>query len=119
MKIDRQKANAAIDEFLKELRDPNKMPTQVSSRTYVEFLLERHGIIADVRKLKFGESHVIWYACLILTGRVREVSRAETKANLTKAPGLTTENTIRRIRKGNLRTTIASPMLETILKENQ
>ncbi len=107
-------ASAAIDEYLRELNRPDKIPTQISNRVWIEFLLERHGILADVRKLSFGQSHAAWYACLLKTGRVRQVSRAE--SSVFRRPGSrTTESTIRRLTKGDLRSSVTGAVLSDLL----
>jgi hypothetical protein len=116
MKIDLAKANALIDEYIAELTNVDRIAHV--GRSWLEFAFERHGLIADQRKLPVFDSHPLWYACLILTRRVREVSRLETK-HMSTAPGRTTENTIRRLRKGNLRHTVTAPRLEAILEQNR
>ena len=51
MKIDKEKANRAIDAYLAELRDPNKMCSQVMSLYHIKFILEEHGVIPNARDL--------------------------------------------------------------------
>jgi hypothetical protein len=55
LKISLQAANAAIDEYLREIQKPERNPFQVSSRTRTEALLEIHGIIASTPWLKLWE----------------------------------------------------------------
>lgn len=112
--FDLTNAKALVDDYIQTLSDPEKIPARCN-RTWVEFALERHGIIPDVRGLAFMESHSLWYACLIVTGAVRKVSRLESKI-LHPLPGQTTENTIRRIRNGTLRGGIVDRCLSEILE---
>lgn len=88
------KANDAIDRYLSDLKNEDNLPTKFN-RTYHEINMARCGVVADFRGWSFGESHAVWYACLVLTGRVREVSRLETKHGL-GLHGFTTERVIRR-----------------------
>jgi hypothetical protein len=116
--IDFSKAGLVVDEYVKAMTnpDPRAMPKQISSRSWIEFCLERNGVIKDVRALKLGQSHALWYACLILTKRVREVSRLE-KRLLFIRPGGTTENTIKRLLDGDLRSNIGSQLLKDFLAQ--
>jgi hypothetical protein len=118
MKIDLAKANAAIDEYLRVLTDSRSIGPQIAGRTWIMALLERHGIIESARKVHVLDQHALWYACLILTKRVREVSRTENKILRVRRGGKTTETTIRRLRSGNLRDTVVAPRLDRILAEN-
>jgi hypothetical protein len=95
-KYDLSKASAVIDEYLRELADPNKIPGRIG-RTWIEFCMQRNGMIPDVRNLGFGEAHALWYAALIVTKRLREVSRAE-RAAMPNQP-FKTETTVRRMMK--------------------
>lgn len=94
---DLSKANAAIDEYAAAVRDTSQLPGK-HGRTWLEFLLQRNGVIADVRGLAFGETFAIWLACLITTKRVREISRLE-KENRHAYGNRTTEALVRRMHK--------------------
>jgi hypothetical protein len=89
---DMSRANAVIDEYLGALADSSKIPGRIG-RTWLEFCMERNKMIPDVRKLGFGESHALWYAALVRTKRLREVSRAE-RAAMPNSP-TKTETTVR------------------------
>ena len=115
LNIDISKADSAVTEYVNELSKDTNIPTRIACRTWIEFLLERHGVIADVRALRFGQAHAIWYACLILTKRVREVSRLEKQCRLNTF-GRTTEGTIRRLLNGNLRQSISAVMLREMVE---
>jgi hypothetical protein len=119
MKIDLEKANAAIDEYLRVLTDPHSIGPQISGRTWIMACLERNGVIESVRKVHVLEHHAVCYACLILTKRVREVSRAEKQIMPVQSKRGTTERTIRSLRNGKLRDTVCAPRLEAILTENR
>jgi hypothetical protein len=118
MKISIQSANAAIDEYLLALQSPRNLPTQIRNRIWILSLMIRHGIVYDIQNLHLNEIFAIWYAILVLAKRVREVSRIECQV-LRSAPGSSTENTIQRLRTGDLRSTVVAPVLEKLLMENQ
>jgi hypothetical protein len=77
MKIDNTKANAAIDDYIAELRAPNAFPRQISSLYHVKILLEKHGVIESWCKLDWLDHCVLFMACIVACKRVREVSRVE------------------------------------------
>lgn len=108
-------ARAAIEEYLTELARTDRIPTQISNRVWIEFLLERHGIIPDVRKLRFGQSHAAWYACLLKAGSVRRVSRAESAVGLVRPGARSTESTIRRLTKGHQTSTVTGVELNAMM----
>ncbi len=112
--IDPAKAQSLIDEYLSEINRGTRLGCL--GRTWMEFALQRHGLIEDVRRLKFMESHTLWYACLIITGNVRRVSRAE-KINTVGARK--TEWTIRQLRTGRMQQTLAAQILRQILENNR
>ncbi len=113
--IDFSKAPQVVAEYERELSREDVIPTKIGCRSWVEFCLERNGVIHDVRALRFSESHAIWYACLIKTGAVRRISRMEKRLRL-NVWGRSTEGTIRRMLKGNLRDTIAAVYLRGFLE---
>lgn len=92
---DLSRANALIDAYLVAIRDTAQIAGK-HGRTWLEFMMKEHGVIPDVRNLAFGEAQAIWFAALIKTQRVNEVSRAEV-ANNHASHGRTTARTIRRI----------------------
>lgn len=102
MKIDLEKANAAIDEYLANLRDPNVSSRRVASLYWVKICLERHGVIADFRKLDLTDHCVLFIACVIACKRVREVSRTEVEHRAVNK-GRSLEGTIRKWRKAQSR----------------
>jgi len=93
-KYDLSKAPAVVDEYVAAIQDKSQAPGK-HGRTWLEFVMQRNGLIPDVRQLGFMESHALWYACLVTTKRVREVSRLEIE-NKHARKGRTTERTIRR-----------------------
>jgi hypothetical protein len=98
MQIDLTKANAAIDEYIAELCAPlRSSPRQVSSLYYVKTLLEKHGVVPDWRKLDFLDHCVLWTACIVACGRIREVSRIE-KEHHAVPNGKSLEGTLRKWR---------------------
>jgi hypothetical protein len=82
--------------------------------------MQDYGLIPDVRQIGFGEPHALCYACLVLTGRVRETSRLEKLTRHVAANGRTTERTIRRCL-GNKpkpkRDSLTAQILRQILEE--
>jgi hypothetical protein len=99
-KYDLAKANAVIDEYLRELANPAKLPGRIG-RTWIEFCMERNGMIPHVHGLDFGEAHALWYASLIITKRLCEVARAERAAMPNHQ--FKTEATVRRMMKPSTR----------------
>lgn len=114
IKYDLSKANAVIDEYVKAIQGPG---VRRFNRVWLEFCMERNGLIPNVRHLHFGESHALWYACLVHTGRVREVSRLEVKTNCCR-PGVTTDKTIKKClsaKWSTTRDTLSARLLREIL----
>lgn len=97
MKIDKEKANAAIDDYIAELRKPNKNPRQTSSTYGTKILLEKHGVISDWRKLDFLDHCVLFTACIVACKRLREVGRVEKEQHAVRA-GRSMEGTLRKWR---------------------
>ncbi len=97
-KFDLTNAQAVVDEYCTSLADPTQIPGRIG-RTWIETRLEKHGVIPDMRGLGFMESHAIWYACLIVTGSVRRVSKLERTLlpGRTTHRGVSTESTIRKM----------------------
>jgi len=93
-KYDMTKANAVVDEYIAAISDTNQT-TGRHGRTWMEFVMQRNGLIPDVRGLALGESHALWYACLLTTKRLREVSRQEIAMRHARKDR-TTEMTVRR-----------------------
>ena len=79
MKIDPQKANAAIDEYLAALQDHHRFPRQIRSNRWMKSCLERHGVIPSARELDFLDHCVLFLACIVICRRVKEVSEVEKK----------------------------------------
>jgi hypothetical protein len=92
-KYDLANAAALVAEYEAHIANPDRKVGQ-TGRVWLEFFLEKHGIIPSARGLHLGESHALWYAILVITKSVRRVSRLEVKHN-TARPGRTTERTIR------------------------
>lgn len=116
-RYDLSKAAAVVNEYAAALADPNQLTGRLN-RTWIEARLERHGVIPDVRGLSFGESHALWYACLVTTGRVQEISRLE-KACGIRTP-TTTQTAIRRClspKYSPTRDTVSARLLREILTE--
>jgi|SRR6516225_8427407 hypothetical protein len=118
MKISLQAASAAIDEYLIALQSPTNDPTHIRNRIWIFSLMMRHGIVYDIQNVHLKDIFAIWYAMLVLARRVREVSGIERRV-LRSPPERSTENTIRRLRTGDLRPTVVAPVLENLLRENQ
>ncbi|HET9374281.1 MAG TPA: hypothetical protein VFO40_04875 [Chthoniobacterales bacterium] len=97
MKIDKQKANAAIDDYLAAIRDPNNMPYREASTYVADARLERFGVIANTRTMDFADHCVLWSACIAICKRVREVSRIEKEQRAVRA-GKSLEKTIRHLK---------------------
>lgn len=93
-KYDLTKANAVVEEYLAAISDTSQR-TGTHGRTWLEFVMQRNGLIPDVRSLALGESHALWYACLLTTKRLREVSRKEIAMRHARSDR-TTEMTVRR-----------------------
>lgn len=117
-KFDLTNAQALVTEYVAALNDPSRMPVRTAARSFLEPLMEKHGVIPSVRGLGFMEAHTIWYACLIVTGNVRRVSRLEKTLRAGGWAGRnTTETTIRRLltRTGVGGTGLAHDLLMQIL----
>lgn len=116
---DLTKANAVINEYVAAVSDKNQVPSK-HNRTWLEFCMQRNGLIPDVRQLAFMESHALWYACLVITGRVREVSRIEAKNNHKAVR--TTEATITRCFSNKypiVRDSLTAHLLREIIQKNK
>ena len=113
---DMDRANLVIDDYLKAVGNPDNITGQFG-RTWLEFCMERNGMIQDVRNLRFGDSHALWYAALISTGRVREVHRAELVAGIKGTRS--TVWTARHLISGRLRTTVVGQELSQILAKRK
>jgi len=111
-KIDWSKSNLLVDSYLNHLHNPDEIPGKFG-RTWMEFEAQRLGIVESARDWKFGESHALWYACLIRNNRAYEVNRAEKAVGLVK--GRTTLGTIRQLRRGRMRDTVTARMLEEMM----
>lgn len=111
-KYDLTNAQALVEEYCAGISNPDTIPTKYN-RCWLEFAMERLGIIPNVRALGLFESHVIWYACLVVTGNVRRVTRLEGQFLFIK-PGCCTETTIRKMLKGQSNS-IGAPVLREIL----
>jgi hypothetical protein len=98
MKIDLDKANAAIDEYVAKLKDPDIPSRRVSSSYWQKFCLERHGVIPDARKLDLLDHCVLFTACIIACKRVREVSRLEVEHRAVH-PGRSLQKTLNLVAK--------------------
>lgn len=116
-KYDLTNAASVVAEYIAALNDPNRMPARTAARSFIEPVLEKHGVIRSVRELRFMEAHAIWYACLVVTGNVRRVSRLE-KSLMRVRDGRSTEKTIKmlRTRKGIAGNSIAAVHLNEILE---
>jgi hypothetical protein len=120
MKIDKQKANAAIDDYLRVLRDPNTMHYREASTYAAKFRLEHFGVVPDARALDLGDHMVLWTACVVICKRLREVSRLE-KEHRAVRPGKSLEKTVRALRdpKTMLGRGLAGKRFRQHLEENQ
>jgi len=114
-----EQATAIIDEYLRDLSNPDKTYGQVCSRTHLEAQLVHWGVIPSTRGLMLGDSHALWYACLIITGRVMEVSKAEKakreKMGYDSLYQRTTYKTVRDILSGKNRSIVA-PLVRRLVE---
>ena len=94
MNIDLNAARAAISEYVAALQDPSRLSSTLN-RTWMECLLLRHEVVPNASKFSIGESHAVWYACLLKTKQLNGVSRMEVSTR--RSRGRTTETTVRRL----------------------
>jgi hypothetical protein len=92
---DLSKADAVIDEYAAAIQDKGQLPSK-HNRIWLEFCLERNGMIPSARGTPFWEVVALWYACLIVTKRLREISRLEKATNHLTLQRVTTEQVVRR-----------------------
>jgi hypothetical protein len=101
---------------VREIQRPDLPPARIGSRSWIELAMARHGIVPTYKdQFGWGDSNAIWYACLVVTGNVRRVSRLEKQLRMCRQT--TTETTIRRMlgRKGILANAISTRYLHEIL----
>jgi hypothetical protein len=107
------KAEAVVAEYLKALETTHPLRM---GRTWIEGAMGKAGLVADpINGWEFGESHAAWYACLILSRSITKVCRRESE--LMTHPSKTA-TTIRRLRNGNLRDSVAARLLERMIAKN-
>ncbi len=108
--IDWSRADLVVSEYVARLSDENQIAGNVG-RTWLEFCMQRNGLIRDVRSLSLGQTHAIWYSALLKTKRLREVNSLEKRVLRLPKGVRTTQKTITACRNGRLRDTVVARML--------
>jgi len=111
MTPDFSKARLVVDEYISELTNQNKIPGRIG-RTWIEFCMQRSGLISDVRAFRFGESHALWYACIVKSRSLTRVANAE---NLVFRRRSQTKATIKKLIDGRMRDTVTAGYLREFL----
>ena len=117
--IDWTRADEWIDSYVSRLNDPNELVGRIG-RTWLEHEAEKVGLVADGWGWEFGESHAVWYAALIKTGRLYKVNSLEKRIlNRNQRDKPTTLSTVRKLLKGRLRDTVTGAMLRAMIDCNK